>query len=639
MTKTILPTLLTLVILFFNCSNDNIKRDISANFKSSEHTKPTKQLKSLAASSITKNNHENIPADNRYAGIPNWYLRNRVQIHTLIGIRDINDSSFFGFPKLLAQYGVTVFSRQIKASDEEPWWPSKVGTQNPASIKFNQNGKDLAKDIIDQMHSLNMKAIIYYRHSEDAEMFNKHPEWVCTDANGQAIKGERGMMLSFNSPYRNVVITRLKELAEDGADGFLFDYSHVPDIGDFSKYSQQLYKKQYGTDMITDYKNNQLIKIGDFESNTVLNFFTDLRDSLASIGKHPVLLVSGNRWPTLTGVLYNSSLFSQVILKSEVEVPTRVSLKNKKLWPFTMPESFKQQIPNFYLNAFGFSFMRDNSYGPPVIWSPGIQSSADAESISAGLISLGCIPLLHITPKTSPVNNFKNVLQWNKKYGDYFEGLVPYAATGILVSENQRNEFINNPAQAWKQVLIPTYETFEKLYKAGIPVQLVSDAALLKKADLPANIYANKAASLPNNVRVNTMQDLNEINKLDGFALAIKTGSPIFCEKDNEYTHLNYFTDNKGYLYIITAPDFKSSKEKAPNRKASTTSFAYTNDRQYANTRAFHLHIKNGFTADNSLQDIVNNTTISSSKNEKGYAVYNIDASKNALGIYRIKLK
>lgn len=601
--------------------------------------------KSKARSLVEVKNAQNNLAHNsvarRYADIPEWYMRNRVQAHTLIGINSINDSDFFNFPKRLSQYGVSVLARQIKASDERPWWPSKFGTQSPESLKFSKNGKDLAKDIIDQMHSLNIKAIIYYRHAEDAEMFKKNPDWACKDINGKVVKGERGTMLSLNSPYRDVVFQRIKELAEDGADAFYFDYSHVPITGDFSDYSKKLYKEQYGTDMIADFKNNKVVQIGDFMNNTVLRFFSDMRKNLSASGYNPALLVSGNRWPTLTGLVYNSSLFNDFILKSELEVPMRVSFKSNKLWPFAMPESFKKQVPIFYLNAFTFSFMRDNSFGPPIIWSHGILDENSAESICAGLISLGCVAEPHINPKKSSMKVFSEVFKWNKKYGDYFADLVPYASVGILASEQQRNQFVNNPLQAWQNVLTPAYNAFEKFYKAGIPVKLISDAAVSDISNIVPIIYANKKLAMPDGLASNAVQDFSQINNLKGAQLAAKVGATVFCEKENEYTHLNYFTDNKGYLYIITSPDFKSAimKEEVVNSGNDAVNLKYTTTEEYKKSRKFHLHLKNGFTLNNSLQDVVNNTNINSSKTENGYTIYNIDASGSTLGIYRIRLQ
>jgi hypothetical protein len=84
---------------------------------------------------------------------------------------------------------------------------------NPKVASFNANGQNLAKKIIDQLHDLNMKAIIYYRHLEDAEMLKEHPDWACKDINGNLIKNARGVTMSFNSPYRDVVIERLKRIS------------------------------------------------------------------------------------------------------------------------------------------------------------------------------------------------------------------------------------------------------------------------------------------------------------------------------------------------------------------------------------------------------------------------------------------
>lgn len=622
-----------LVLLFVNCNNTGSSKEEKINGFYSSNT-----LKNLTDTTINPVKDRQIIYDNRYANIPSWYLQSRIHAHTLLPLKMIKDSNFFEYPKRLAEYGVTVLARQIKAGAEGPWWPSKVGTENPEAKKFNVNEKNLAKNIIDQIHALNMKAIIYYRHTEDAEMLTKHPDWACTDVNGKKIKSPRGTFLSLNSPYRDVVITRISELAQYGADGFYFDFSQMPEDGDFSTYSRQLYKKMYGVDLIQDFNNNKIIKIGNFQNESILRFFTDLRKTLNTQGKNPVLLISGNRWPTLTGLQMNSSLFDKFILKSELEAPGRVSFQGK-LWPFTMPASLKNQIPGFYLNAFSFSFMRDNSYGPPNIWCRDIQSSEDASSITAGLISLGCIPELNLNPQKSNISYFKEVLTWDKLYGEYLEDLIPYANVGILVSENQRNQFVSNPQDAWINVLQPAYQAFIKLYKNGIPVKLISDAALENRnSEIPLNVYTNPALKLNDkNIHTHTLLDFKELDHLDGTALATHLETPIFCKKGNEFTEVNYFISKNGYLYIITGPDFNTVMTNLNSRVANNLTYKQGNN--YKNKKSLQFYIIDGLSAKDEIEDLVNKKSINKSNSEDNYSIYDIDISKIKLGIFRFKLR
>ena len=632
MVKAILPALLILTIIFFNCSNNS-----NAQQENNNETTTSKFVSSVdddnSGDVPDKKSNQKIAKD---AVIPSWYVRNRVQVISELRAADIDKPFFLSFSKTLSDAGATVVTRAIKYGDEEPWWPSKYGTVLPEAKSFNVNGKNLAKDIIDGVHAANMKAIIYYRHQEDSEMYVAHPDWACLDVKGNTIKTPRGTFLSLNSPYRNVLIQRIKELAQYGAEGFIFDEVQIPIAGDFSKYSQQLYKDQFKGNLTADYKNGEIKKFYDFRNQSIQNFFDDLRDTLQAANLNKLIIVSGNSWPTFNDLHLTSNFYKNYTLKSELEIPNRIIKKRT----FTMPESIKQIIPAFYNIAFDFSFCRDNTLGPPYIWAPEITTQKDAESICAGLISLGCNIELGINParKNTDVNVFKSVFAWNKMYGNYFEKMVPYAVTGIVVSEKQRNQFIGDPNKAWNTAMLPPMKAFEKLYQNGLPVRLVSDAQLKSKnMQQLKNVYANKSLPFPVGVDANAFSSFQDLPNLDGLALAQKLGSPIFCKKDNEYSHVNYYTDADGYLYIVTAPDFNSVRKNFTEKGEANLS--YQNTATYKAPATMHVYIKTDNNASGNLQDLVNNTALKSSKNESGYAVYDLNPNASSLGMYRFKLK
>ena len=110
---------------------------------------------------------------------------------------------------------------------------------------------------------------------------------------------------------------------------------------------------------------------------------------------------------------------------------------------------------------------------------------------------------------------------------------------------------------------------------------------------------------------------------------------PVFCKKDNEFTHVNYFSDKEGYIYIVCAPDFNSVKKNF--NKSAKTNLKYTESADYQKSGGLHVYIKAGNNATGSLQDITNNKTINASSNKSGYAVFKINPV--SLGMYRFKLK
>lgn len=575
----------------------------------------------------------------RYAAIPAWYLQNRVQVLSRLLLKDIDNPAFWDMPKQMASEGCGVFVRHIKAADENPWWQSSIGSLNPQTAKLNANGHNLAADMVNQMHSLGMHAIFYYRHTEDEQMYQQHPDWACRTIADTVIEEKRGVPLCFNSPYRNVVITRLRELASYGADGFYFDWEHIPYYPDmlcFCKYCTAKYKQEYGVDIKQDYNAGNKVRFFAFRNNTIGQFFISLQDSLHKDGKDPVLLVSGNSWPALTELHMNSETFSRFILKSELGLPARTVNRGT----FKMPAAVKENMPGFYLNAFYYSFMRDNSAGPPNIWCPFINNREDALTICAGVVSLGSIPAVDVDTRTPDLTVFSGVLQWNKKYGNHFAGLKPYAWQGIIVSESERNKFVNTPAQAWQQVILPAYKTFKDLYDAGIPVCLLDDASLTEnRTSSLKNIYCNMSLNISDYADKNVLAkcaDFNTIPAAKEKALALSLSSPLFCVKKNPFTHFNYYKNDDGYIYALYAPDFTTNiTVPKENLKAND---AYTKTPAFNNERSFLFYIKKENAPAGILEDIINNTTIKPLREEEGYYVFQLNGNNaEKLGMVRFK--
>ena len=62
---------------------------------------------------------------------------------------------------------------------------------------------------------------------------------------------ERGLhFLDVTGPYREVVLTRLRELAEMGADGFLFDAWHLPPVGCWGSPLEEAWKAEKGAERL-----------------------------------------------------------------------------------------------------------------------------------------------------------------------------------------------------------------------------------------------------------------------------------------------------------------------------------------------------------------------------------------------------
>ena len=236
------------------------------------------------------------------------------------------------------------------------------------------------------------------------------------------------------------------------------------------------------------------------------------------------------------------------------------------------------------------------------------------------------------------MEDFKEAISWDKKYGAHFKTLSPYSFMGILLSEKQRNAMIATPAKAWQAVLYPAYADFEKLYDAGIPVQVLSDASLTQEnANTLQQIFCNKQLTANTVSGINSkLTGFNDMPQSGGKQLAINLNAPVFCLKDNPYTHFNYFTNHNGYIYAIYAADF-TTNITMPNARMKANS-DYTNQFTFQKAHVYHLYIKKEHLTGNEIEDIVTGSIIKSSGEENGYLVFNIQENSNSsLGIIRFK--
>src|SRR6266508_3318706 len=167
--------------------------------------------------------------------LPQWFDANRVQGHTRLGLRPTPDRLEFtqagaGFRAL----GAGAFGRHVKTGEQDPWWPTAMPIADdgrPLSDRDRtisgvsiERGRNVVQQFIDEAHAQGLRIIAYYWHmseetfaSDDAPI-ERHPEWVCRNPDRTPIEGPRGIHLDITGPYRDVVLSRLRELAAMGAD-------------------------------------------------------------------------------------------------------------------------------------------------------------------------------------------------------------------------------------------------------------------------------------------------------------------------------------------------------------------------------------------------------------------------------------
>jgi len=405
--------------------------------------------------------------------LPEWFDSVRVQAHTRLSPKFFKKTIFFEAAKGFKEMGVKVFIRHIKTADEGAWWPSKIGAVLPEVKKRN-----IAKEIIDNAHALNLRIIVYHRHMEDKFIAEKHPDWVCVNWNGDRLRGPRGNYLCFNSPYAEFFLDRASELARMGADGFYFDHVHMPPTGCWCSFCKDKFKEEMGIPYPKKFDLSDSIwhRLIDFNNRTVERTFSRWRTALHDINPELVLIVSSYSWPSLTDRhLSNRLLRISDSVKSEFRKPVWKSKYTVFDWSGKHVKGRKPDV----MMGLGYSLMRDAADGRPAhIWMVGLRDERSILYATAGVLTHGCIANLDVNERTIPNPIFRAAFKLGEKVSPYFAGTKPFRWALIHYSEYARDRYANLPEMAVTKIIAPFYFTYFAFLRMHLPVGFVTDSQL-----------------------------------------------------------------------------------------------------------------------------------------------------------------
>lgn len=406
--------------------------------------------------------------------LPDWYDANRAQAHLRLSLEWLDRPVFSSAASDVRSLGARVLTRHIKSGDEGAWWPSSVGIEAPEC-----RGRDVARAIIDRAHEAGCRIIVYYRHEEDAYAAEQHPGWLCRDWRGRAIATNRGRYLCMNSPYREFVGTRLRELEAMGADGFFFDEAHMPPIGCWCDYCRRAFRAEYGMDLAgaRDLGDPRYETQLTFNNRTVERTFAAWRERLHGSDPDLVMVVSAYRWVTAVGRHLDSRLMAiSDSVKTEFALPAVLPGHS----PFALSDRFRTWERDVQLGM-GYTMARDAAGGrPPLVWIQGRLSRAALSTAAAAVLTHGGVASIDIAEAmpTNPVFAAPFAL-WDR-VAPYLGGARPLRWAAIHFPEWQRDRLATDPAQAWERVLTPFYAAFRLLLRARVPVGMVTDDQLEK---------------------------------------------------------------------------------------------------------------------------------------------------------------
>lgn len=456
-------------------------------------------------------------------GLPRWFDVNRVQGMTTslgLGARKpfyLPDSDEFAHAgAALKALGAGVFTRHVKLNNGDPWWPTakprcEDGTlysQHPRDVAGYtlEPGVNLAQQIIDEAHREGLKIIAYYFHMAERTLsagavsgdcvVPAHDEWVCRDPEDKPITFNGDWLwLDITGPYREVVLTRLLELADMGVDGFNFDDLHLPREGCWRTALADAWIAETGEPAPKppndgEQADPRYLDFLDFRARRIEDTFTYWRDQVKA--KHPdvVFVISTTQLAFLSERTATTRLAA---IADSAKNEYNDADKPKAVEPFKDP-SLIEEPPKHLRQAFGWTAVRDASDGrPPRIWVKGVPSTeqdktAHAMGAAGSLLTFGGIAhmavaeenLVHAEPvpgKTS-VAGLKAAFALGDTVSPYLARTRPLRWAAVHFPELARNERGDDSLAKWQEVLWPMVGAFWVLSEEGVPVGVVTDDQL-----------------------------------------------------------------------------------------------------------------------------------------------------------------
>jgi len=401
---------------------------------------------------------------------PDWYEQTRVQLHTRLSLRWLNEPVFLNAAQAFRRMGARAFVRHIKSGAEGAWWASAVGPVVPEA-----EGRNIAQEIIDSAHEAGCHIIVYHRHMEDDWVAEQHPDWAARDNHGMILLGRRHK-ICFNSPYTDYVQTRLLELVEMGADGFYFDEVHMPKQCCWCGYCREAFTELTGFEHPEwpDPHNPVWHRLKDFNNLTIERIFRQWRPAIHERNPECVMLVGSNTWPTMMDRHMTNRLFRIAdVMKTEFSLPNRMNGRMLRL-----PAEMAPTEPDIKI-ALGYALARDACDGrPPHIWTHGLLDETSALYASAGMMTHGCVANLDVSERNIPDMKFASALALGDRVSPHFARMRPIGWAAIHYSELAKDRRALDPAEAWREVLHPIYGAYMALFGQRLPVRILTDSQL-----------------------------------------------------------------------------------------------------------------------------------------------------------------
>jgi hypothetical protein len=398
-----------------------------------------------------------------------------------------------------------VFTRHVKSRDEDPWWPTALPVDDdgrPHSDRPRlingvtlEPGQNVAGEIIDEAHAEGLKIVAYYWDASEETLALRNTDWICLDSDRQTpiTHPRRGTHLDLTGPYREVVLARLLELADMGADGFLFDYRHLPREGCWATALEDAWRAETGEPAPPrpttkgEQPTPRYLEFLDFRARGIEETFAYWREEVKAVHPRVVFVVSSDDFAGLMdrGVTTRLARIADSA-KNEYQQALHEGVTHRV---FTTNEKVLAEPPGHVRQSLSWTVLRDSADGrSPHIWHPGVPSADQAEALAASLLTFGAVANMDVHegslldqtdhPGKTPIEGLKRAFALGGLVSPYLARTRALRWAAVHFGERSRSARGFEWLAMWQQVLWPLVGPYKVLTEDGLPVGVVNDDQL-----------------------------------------------------------------------------------------------------------------------------------------------------------------
>ena len=308
----------------------------------------------------------------------------------------------------------------------------------------------------------------------------------------------RGIWLCVNSPYRNVVINRVQELAGHAGAGIHFDYKHNPPAGCYCTWCEAKWEAQTGQDFtfITQEE------LWDFYVQSVKDYFVDLTEAARAVNPEFIIGVKAAEFAAIwRRALRTANAAAADIFMLEfaqgIKHPVYANCGDPPGLPLYEPSwSTKWAV------AWGLT--RDATYGRPPKIAVDNLAGLDAEqtfALTGAALTFGATALLVYPDLTNPATAAQvlSAHLLGAALARTIGHTRPVRWVGILFPEsalvyrnwNRSGNPSNQAMQIiYREIFSPIFGAVEVFRENGAPYGFISEEQLLEYASNPAYLSA-----------------------------------------------------------------------------------------------------------------------------------------------------